>query len=262
MSGARVHPTAIVHDDAKLADDVEIGPWSLVGPAVSIGRSTRIGAHCSLGEGAPGPLHLGASSLIRSHTVIYSGSEFGEGLETGHHVVLREGLIVGRGTRIGTFSDLQGVARIGDYVRMHSNVFVAQGTAIESFVWIFPHVVLTNDPHPPSDECTQGPTIERYAVIGARATLLPSVRIGANAVVAAGATVTRDVAPGRLVVGTPARELKAADLVRCSDGRLDQPYPWWTHFRRGYPDDVEFTDSGPLAPGEEPGPPPTWSRTD
>lgn len=252
MSSGRVHPTALVHADAVLGDDVEIGPFTVVGPTVSIGRSTRIGAHCLLGEGPPAPLQVGPSSLIRSHTVLYSGSDFGEGLETGHHVVLRAGLRVGRNARIGTFSDLQGSTLIGDYVRLHSNVFVAQGSILGSFVWLFPHVVLTNDPHPPSDECTSGPTVERYAVVGARATLLPAVRIGANAVVAAGATVTRDVAPGRLVAGTPARDVKAAGEVVCADGRLDRPYPWWTHFRRGYPAEVDFTGSGPRGPGEGP----------
>ena len=69
--------------------------------------------------------------------------------------------------------------------------------------------------------------IGRDARIGANATLLPGVRIGARALVGAGAVVTRDVPPGTLVVGNPARATKTLDELVCPAGldHLPTPHP-------------------------------------
>jgi acetyltransferase-like isoleucine patch superfamily enzyme len=176
--------------------------------------------------------------VIRSHAVVYAGATIGDGFQCGHHVTIREGSVLGTDVRVGTLSDLQGDLTIGDHVRLHSSVFVPQGTTIEDLVWIFPHAVLTNDPHPPSDTCTQGPTIRRYAVISAHATIMPGLEIGEQALVGAKALVRADVPPKAVVVGVPARIVGSTDDVVCRHGRLDRVYPWWTHFRRGYPDGV------------------------
>jgi acetyltransferase-like isoleucine patch superfamily enzyme len=180
---------------------------------------------------------VGPASVIRSHSVLYGGSTFGSRLETGHMVTLREGLRVGENLRVGTLGDLQGDTPIGDYVRMHSNVFVPKHCAIGDFVWLFPHVVLTNDPHPPSDVQT-GSIVDDYAVLAACAVVLPGVRVGEGAVVSAGSVVTRDVAPGDLVLGSPAKRVRAAADVRLRDRPDTSAYPWRRHFARGYPEDV------------------------
>ncbi|MCS7072396.1 MAG: hypothetical protein NZM00_12895, partial [Anaerolinea sp.] len=67
----------------------------------------------------------------------------------------------------------------------------------------------------------QGAHIEAGAIIGAGAVLLPGVRIGARALVGAGAVVTRDVPPGVVVVGNPARILKAIDDIDVYAGEMD-----------------------------------------
>ena len=72
-----------------------------------------------------------------------------------------------------------------------------------------------DDPHLGSAThlCRQSPTLRRGAKIGMNATLLPSVVVGERAVVGAGTVVTRDVAPGSVVVGNPARFLKTVEDV-------------------------------------------------
>jgi len=246
-----VHPTAIIEPGASLAEGVTVGPYSIITSHARIGAGSRIGSHCVVGEADHGPLVIEAGANIRSHSVIYSGSTFGAELETGHRVTLREQLTVGRNFRVGTLCDLQGHAQIGDFVRLHSNVHIGQKSTIGNFVWIFPYTVLTNDPHPPSDGCTQGPAVGDCAVIGTMVTVLPAVRIGHDALVAAGSTVTRDVAPERVVMGTPAKDALSIRDVKCQEGLLTQPYPWWNHFRRGYPQTVEFTAEGPRYHAEE-----------
>ncbi len=246
-----ISPHAVVDPAARIADDVTIGPFTVVHGDVEIGAGTEVGSHCVLGYPGPpgtgGPLVVGPGSTLRSHSVLYRGSTFGARLETGHSVTLREGIVAGENLRLGTLCDLEGDARIGDYVRCHSNVHVGKHTTIGNFVWVFPYTVFTNDPHPPS-EVEAGVTVEDYAVVATMVVCLPGVRIGRGAVVSAGAVVTRDVEPGQLAVGTPAKPVAAAADIRRRDRPDAAAYPWRAHFHRGYPPEV-------LARWEAEGPP-------
>ena len=237
-----IHPTAIVDDSAEVADDVEVGAFTLVHGGVRLGSGTVIGSHCSVGEPtelAHGrPLILGAGCLVRSHTVIYAGSTFEDGLETGHHATIREGITAGVNLRVGTLADLQGDTTFGRYVRLHSSVQIHKGSTIGDFVWLFPSAVLTNDPHPPSDVAFAGVVVEEFAVIAAMACIAPGVRVGARSLVAASSMVTRDVPPDTVVMGSPAKPAGPTSGVRMRDGSGRPAYPWTTHFLRGYPRQV------------------------
>lgn len=115
----------------------------------------------------------------------------------GHDVSIGGGSEIGRGTVIG------------DRTRIGANVFLPPNSVVGSEVFIGPNVTCTDDRHPiagNSEYTAEPPTIGDGASIGAGAILLPGVRIGAHARVAAGAIVTTDVPAGMMVVGTPARE--------------------------------------------------------
>lgn len=241
--------TSVVSAEAELGVGVTVGQFTVIHPGVRIGDGSVVGSHCVIGEPTSDfygsnrltdrrPEHsvIGDRALIRSHAVVYAGVEVGDDLALGHHVTIREGSIIGDDVSIGTQSDLQGHLTIGHHARLHSRVFVPQLTSIGEFVWLFPGVILTNDPHPPSDRCTQGPTIDRFAAVGAAATVLPGVHIGAHALVGAGSVVTRDVDPESLVVGSPATLVGSVRDVTCAHGAIGQVYPWPRHFRRGYPE--------------------------
>lgn len=239
-----IHPTALIGDGVSLGRDVVIGPRAIIYDHVSIGDRCQIGADVILGEpnasiySSPDSyvnpqLTIGAASIIRSGSILYAGSKFGEQLETGHRVTIREGTNAGTNLRVGTLSDIQGNCQIGDYVRFHSNVHIGQKSVIGDFVWIFPYVVLTNDPHPPSSHLV-GVTIEAFAVIATMSVILPGVTIGSDALVGAGSIVNRSVASEDVVVGNPAKRVASVrDIKSKKDGT--SVYPWRLNFDRGMP---------------------------
>jgi acetyltransferase-like isoleucine patch superfamily enzyme len=160
-------------------------------------------------------LHIGPGAHLRSGTVIYLGSTIGRNLETGHNVVIREETIIGDEVCIWSNSVIDYRCRIGHRVRIHAGVYVAQDTVIEDDVFLAPGVVIGNEMYPglELDLPWQPVTIRRGAQIGVNATLRPGVIIGEGALVGSGSVVTRDVPPGVIAYGNPARVRgKTADL--------------------------------------------------
>lgn len=233
-----IHPTAIISSEATLAPNVIIGPFSIVHKNVILEEGTVIGAHCEIGHpahnfsGGP-PLKVGRNSYIRSHSIFYEGSTFGDNLVTGHRVTVREKTFAGKNFQIGTLSDIQGHCEIGDFVKFHSNVHIGQHSKINDYVWIFPYVVLTNDPHPPSN-VMMGVTLEKYVAIATMSIILPGVTVREGALVGAHSSVSRDVEPNTVVAGSPAKYICDTDKIKLKDGSNKSAYPWRRHFHRGY----------------------------
>lgn len=156
-------------------------------------------------EGYPGTV-IGSDAVLRSGTVIYCDVVIGDRFQCGHNVLIREHTTIGNDSAVGTGTIIEGFCRIGNKARIQSMAFIPTHTEIEDDVFIGPHAVLTNDRFPPTGKPElKGPDIHDEAVIGANVTILPGVRIGKGAAVAAGAVVTKDVPPGMIAVGVPAR---------------------------------------------------------
>jgi len=234
-----IHPTALVNENAKIGNNVTIGAYSIIHKNVEIGDNSEIGSHCEIGVPTPlaggAPLIIGKSSQIRSHSVFYEGSVFGDKLATGHRVTVREKTEAGEGFQIGTLSDIQGHCEIGNYVKFHSNVHIGQHSKIGNYVWIFPYVVLTNDPHPPSN-VMMGVTIEDYVAIATMSIILPGVTVKSGALVGAHSSVNRTVEPDTVVAGSPAKFICNTTDIKLKDGSGEKAYPWRRHFHRGYPE--------------------------
>ena len=241
MTQPLIHPTALISPQAKLGKNVSVGPFTVIHDNVQVGSDTRIDGYCELGYPTPladcQPLTIGCNSLIRSNSVFYQGSHFGDGLVTGHRVTVREKTKAGKNLQIGTLGDIQGHCEIGDYVRFHSNVHIGQHSCIGSYVWIFPYVVLTNDPHPPS-ELMMGVIIEDFVAIATMSIILPGVTVGKGALVGAHSSVSRDVASDTVVGGSPAKFICDTAKIKLKDGSNLSAYPWRKHFHRGYPEEL------------------------
>jgi UDP-2-acetamido-3-amino-2,3-dideoxy-glucuronate N-acetyltransferase len=126
------------------------------------------------------------------------------------------GCEIGDDVKIGTFVEIQKDSKIGSRCKVSSHTFICEGVTLEDEVFIGHNVTFTNDRFPRSTaadgrlqteadwKCT--PTlVKRGASIGSGVTLLCGITIGENALVGAGSVVTKDVPPGAVVAGNPAR---------------------------------------------------------
>jgi len=149
---------------------------------------------------------IGDNGLLRTGTIIYCNVSIGNNFSSGHNVIIREHTTIGDNTHIGTATIIEGNCTIGKNVHLQSMVFIPTHTIIGNGVFIGPNSILTNDRFPPFGKSElKGPVLDDNSIIGANVTILPSVRIGNGAAVAAGSVVTKDVPDGMLAVGVPAR---------------------------------------------------------
>src|SRR5690242_7121069 len=134
------------------------------------------------------------------------------------------GCEVGDDTKIGAFVEIQKNATVGRRCKISSHTFICEGVTIEDQVFIGHGVMFINDTYPrattaagdlqtAADWKVERTVVKKGASIGSGATILCNVTIGERAIVGAGAVVTRDVPADTIVVGNPARTLRAVSVA-------------------------------------------------
>jgi acetyltransferase-like isoleucine patch superfamily enzyme len=187
-------------------------PQAAVGPEMEMDDDVVVGYPAARGTAAP--VVIGRGARLRRGTVLYQGSRIGARLATGHGVTIREECTLGDDVSVWTNSVIDYGCRIGDRVKIHSNCYVAQFTVIEDDVFLAPGVVIANDLYPgytSSADAMAGPYIEARAQIGVNTTVLPYVRLGADAIIGAGSVVTKDIPPRAIAYGNPAVVARGRD---------------------------------------------------
>lgn len=164
-------------------------------------------------------------------TALVESDDVGPGTRIWAYAHVLPGATIGRNCNIGDHCFVEGGARVGDAVTLKNGTMVWEGVTLESGVFVGPGAIFTNDlrPRSPRGESSGSryedsgwlatTTVRRGASIGAGAVILPGLEIGAHAMVAAGAVVTRDVPANALVLGSPAR---VAGWVCACGARLDE----------------------------------------
>lgn len=135
-------------------------------------------------------------------------SHIGAGTRIWQFCVVLPGARLGRDCNVNAQCLIENDVILGDRVTVKSGVQLWDGLRVEDDVFIGPNVTFTNDKYPRSRKpppAFAATVLRRGASIGANATILCGVQIGANAMVGAGSVVTRDVPAGELWLGNPAR---------------------------------------------------------
>jgi len=129
------------------------------------------------------------------------------------------GCEIGDGSKVGAFVEVQKNAKVGKNCKISSHTFICEGVTIEDNVFVGHGVVFINDTYPratasdgnlqtEADWKVETTVVKKGASIGSGSTILSRVVIGENALVGAGSVVTKDVPPGAIVAGNPARVLR------------------------------------------------------
>lgn len=153
------------------------------------------------------PTTAGADAYVHSSAFVEAETSIGSGSQIWHHAHVRRGASIGESCVLGKNVYVDAGVAIGNRVKIQNNVSVYSGVTVADDVFIGPSATFTNDKVPRAfnaDWKIVPTVVQRGASIGANATVVCGIDIGEYAMVAAGATVTRDVAAHQLVAGTPA----------------------------------------------------------
>jgi len=237
MSDSWIHPKAEIGEKCHFGHGVVIEEGCVVGEGCQIGhhvvlrRGTRLGANVRVDDHTViGKLPMRSSISIFKDDVSYEGARIGENCMIGASVVIyvgavlaarvlvadqaavREEVEIGENTIVGRGALVENKCRVGRYCKLESESYITAYSVLEDRVFIAPGVVTTNDNYVGRTEERfkhfKGVTVRRGARVGGGAVILPGLEIGADALVAAGSTVTKDVPPRTIVVGCPARKFR------------------------------------------------------
>lgn len=199
---------AVIRKDTQIGDACRIDDYAVLGKT-----PTRAKRSALTQENDLGPLILGAGCKIGAHAVLYRGATIGADCMIADFGQVREDVTVGAETIIGRGAYVENKVRVGAGVKIESHAYVCALSEIGDGCFIAPGVVFTNDNFLARTrerfKYHKGATLKRGARVGANATLLPGIVLEEEAVVAAGAVVTRNVAAKTVVAGCPAKPLKA-----------------------------------------------------
>lgn len=177
-----------------------------VGNDVRLGKNVKIFPNAYVGDNCK----IGDDTIIQYGAFIEYNCVIGNSCRIGTHAVLRRGTRIGDNSVFGSLSASEGNNHIGNHVTIHTQCHLTEGIVVEDWVFVAPEFVGANTTRISHGRervplLKEAPCIKFGARIGVNVTVLPKVTIGREALVGAGAVVTKDVPDFTIVFGTPAK---------------------------------------------------------
>jgi acetyltransferase-like isoleucine patch superfamily enzyme len=220
-ANVRIGEFAVVREDVSIGDNVVVHPHVVIESGVTIRENVEIFPGAYIGKIPKGAgaltrlpkfepqIEIGANCSIGPHAIIFYDVVLGKSTLVGDGASIREETRIGSRTVIGRYVTINYNTRIGDRVKIQDHSWLAGNMTVDDDVFISGLVGTSNDNaigrNGYDESRIVGSHIARGAAIGVGANLLPGTRVGEEAIVGAGAVVTKDVPDRAVVMGVPAR---------------------------------------------------------
>ena len=231
---SEIHPSAflaagielghfcVIEEDVTIGADCKIGHNVVIRAGSRIGSRVRIDDHATIGkipmkaansattrELYLEPATIGDHAIVGTSAIIYRGSTIGQHVLVADQASVREQTEIDEYTIIGRGVTIENRVTVGHHTKIEAGAYIASLSTIGNNCFVAPEVTVTNDNFMGRTEERKkhfkGISLADGGRIGANVTILPGRHIARDAVVAAGAVVTRDVPAEFIVAGVPAR---------------------------------------------------------
>lgn len=211
-----------------LGNNCIIGNNVVIYPGTVIGNNVRIDDNAVIGkqpmksiisvvtsENNPDPAIIMNNCIIGTNAVIYAGSTIGSNVMIADFASIREDVIIGNKTIIGRGVAIENKCTIGYRCKLETYCHIAPYSVLEDYVFIAPNVFTSNDNYAGRDKERlkhfKGITVLKGGRLGVGCIVMPGITIGQDAFVGAGSLITRNIPPGEIWYGSPARYVKKVD---------------------------------------------------
>lgn len=203
-TGCRIGHNVVIHPDTVLGNDVRVDDHASLGK-----RPMKAANSATTQDQELPPLTIGDVCIVGTGVVLYRGARVEGKVLMADLCTVRENVTIGRGTIVGRGVTIENFCAIGRYCKLESECYITAYSELEDRVFVAPGVVTSNDNFVGRTaerfKHFKGVTVRKGGRLGAGAVILPGIVIGADALVAAGSVVTRDVPPRTIVLGAPAK---------------------------------------------------------
>jgi len=235
-TGTQYGHNNVILGNVQIGENCKIGHGVIIHPDTVIGNNVRIDDHSVVGklpmkaalsavtkEKQLPPCIIENECLIGAMAVVYRGCVLRTKVMVADLASVREDVEIGEFTIVGRGVTVENKVKVGRRCKLETESYITALSEIEDGCFIAPEVTFTNDNFlgrtKDRFKYHKGVTMKRGARIGANVTVLPGITIGADALVAAGSIVTRDVPAGKIVMGTPARVLREVPSEQLLDNQ-------------------------------------------
>jgi len=198
-NGCKIGNNVVIHDDSSIGDNVRIDDGSVIGKLPMRAANSAV----TRDEKLP-PCKIDSNCIIGTHVIIYRGSDIGTKVLIADLATIREHVTIGKATIVGRGVAIENKCNIRKYITAYSE--------IEDRVFVAPCVATSNDNFVGRTKERfkhfKGVILKKGARVGVNSTILPGKTIGEDSLVAAGALITSDTPPKKIIVGVPGKPLR------------------------------------------------------